>query len=136
VSAAISGTHLLRDNVSMARPMWQGPPAMTRPPNPGAAPQVGAVTGLGTGAGAGIGANSDSAWGTVRLFVGLAPAGAGSLTLTWPVTPPVAPVFAADWAPNGFTVTGANPYTVIWAGTSLVSNSKAIHLAYQWSVAD
>ena len=132
MSAAIAGFHVLRDNVGMARPMREGPPLMTRPPTPGLAPQVVSISGFGTGSGAGIGGNADNAWGHVRIFVGLGPSGTGTIVLTWPVTPAAGVTFLADWAT--LVVTGTNPYTVTWtAGAPLVSNSKAIILAYEWT---
>ena len=134
MSAAISGRHLFRDNVSMSRPMGQPPPFMTRPPNPGAAPLVVSASGLGGGGGAGIGANSDSAWGVILVTVGIAPGLSGTLVLQWPVTPLVPLQFFADWA--SFVVTGTNPYSLAWtASAPLTTRSQPHRLAYQWSVA-
>lgn len=132
MSATTSGT--IADNLSMARPMWRGPPQFSRPPNPGAGPNVVSASGLGSGGGAGAaGGNSDSAFGHIRLFIGLAPSASGTVVLQWPVTPPVALSWTANWAT--LVVTGTNPYTVTWTAlAALASNSRAA-LDYQWSAA-
>jgi hypothetical protein len=134
MSANISGTNLLRDNIGMARPMRNGPPVMTRPPGPGLAPIVTTATGLGAGGGVGVGGNSDAGWGHLRVFVGLAPAASGTIVLLWPVTPPAATgglFFTADWAT--IVQTGTNPYTLTWTAIlPLVTNKRPLRLAYEW----
>lgn len=130
-SAAIAGAGLLGDR-GMRRPMRQGPPVMTRPPNPGAAPAVQTLAGLGLGSGAGLGIG-DSASGLVRCVVGLAPSASGTLVLLWPATPPAAAggIFgAAEWA--AIVVTGANPYTLAWTATRQLAAGEIVTIAYQW----
>jgi hypothetical protein len=135
MSAVTAGHHIFRDNLNMARPMGQGPPAMTRPVNPGAMPLVVSATGLGSGGGVGGGANSDAAWGHFHVYVGLAPAASGIIVVQWPLTPSSAPGFFADWA--SLIPTGANPYSIAWTALApLVTNSKPLRLSYQWAIAD
>lgn len=137
MSASIAGQNVRAENWNVARPMWNAPPIATRPPAPGAAPVVVSATGLGAGGGAGISGSSDSAWGHVRVFVGLSPAGTGTITLQWPVTPPGSAggiVCAADWAT--LAVTPGNPLAIAWtAAAPLIPNSKPLILSYQWAVA-
>ncbi len=135
MSATIAGLHVLRDNWNQARPMWNAPPLDTRPPNPGLAPLVVSASGLGAGGGAGIGGNSDSAWGQVRIFVGLGAAGTGTLVLQWPVAPPGSAggvLCACDWAT--LVVTPGNPLSIAWTALApLLPNSRPLHIAYQWN---
>jgi hypothetical protein len=117
--------------------MWQAPPLATRPPAPGAAPIVVSATGLGAGGGVGIGGNADSAWGHLRVFVGLGAASTGTIVLQWPVAPPASAAgveCACDWAT--LVLTGTNPLTITWTAVApLIPNSKPIGLSYEWNVA-
>lgn len=132
MSASIAGNHVLADNVSMARPMRQGPPAMTRPPNPGAAPVPVSVSGLGTGQAIGLrGGGDDSSQGEFILTVGAIPLGTGTIVVQWPVTPPGGtPFFAAD--SFSFVVTGANPYTLTWTALTPPRPGSNPRVQYQW----
>lgn len=135
MSAAMGGRNNLAENWNSARPMWQAPPADTRPPNPGAGPAVVSATGLGTGGGVGLGANSDSAFGHLRVFVGPGAAGSGTIVLQWPVAVPGSAggvACACDWAT--LVVTPGNPLSIAWTAVApLVPSSRAIHLAYEWN---
>jgi hypothetical protein len=134
MSASISGTNL--QATRMVRPMRQYPPATIRPPDLANIPLVVSATGLGSGGGAGVGGNADSAWGQLRVFVGLAPSASGTIVLQWPVAPPAAAggIFcAADWA--SLVVTQGNPLTIAWTATQpLVQSFRPLLLAYEWNV--
>jgi hypothetical protein len=130
-SAAIAGAGLFGDR-NFARPMRRPNPAMIDQPNPGAAPNVATLTGLGAGSGAGIGIG-DSASGLVRCIVGLAPAGTGTLVLSFPAALPAAAggIFAAaDWC--SILVSGANPYTLTWTATRALTAGETVLVQYQW----
>lgn len=140
MSASIAGQNVRADNLNMARPMRNGPPAITRPIQPpGTQPLVASASGLGTGGGAGLSADSDGAWGHVKVFVGVGAANTGVIVVNFPVTPPAGAsglFWTANWAT--LVVTGTNPYTVTWTAPGALNPTgyNSLKLAYEWNVAD
>lgn len=119
----------------------RGPPALfTRQPYQGSPPAVTQATGFGTGSGAGIrndGADADKSQGLVRITVGAAPAGTGSLGLNFPAGITTgAYVWLADWATIVAGVPSGNTITLTWTATRPLIPGEVLLLAYQTLVSN
>lgn len=123
---------------SNARPLRGPPVAFVRQPYLGSPAIVSAVTGLGNGSGGGIqnnGSDADQSQGLIALRVGLAPAGTGTVGLTYPAgIPSLGYVYMADWASVAVTGGGGNNSTITWTANRPLVTGELLLIAYQWEV--
>ena len=122
---------------NMIRAMQQAAPPLTKPVPTGATalqpPVMTSATGLGAGGGAAIDGRSDASYGHIRVFVGLAPATTGVITVTWPQAPAAPLQWSCDWAT--LVVTGTTSSVITWTAVNpLVTNSRPLRIDWRWTV--
>lgn len=114
-----------------------------RQPGLGNAPNVVSLSGFGSpglvGPGAtisGTGNDADQTDGLVKIFVGLAPAGSGTIVLRFPIAPGAGTyVLFADWANAlGNGTPAGNNLTINWTANRTLIANEVLMLAYQWAV--
>lgn len=98
-------------------------------------PAVKATTGLGAGGGAGVYApEQNSGFGAVLVYPGKNPATSGSVTLTFPQTPPTLFVSGSENFGTVSQSTVGNDVTFSWASANLTTGSPHYRLSYEWAV--
>lgn len=113
--------------------------ADVRQPDLGSPPLVKSIAGFGTtGAGAFVrnsGNGPDQSQGVVTIQVGLNPAAAGTITLTFPAGVSSGKYwYATDWAALTPQAPSGNDQTISWAASRPLLSFERLHLAYQWAV--
>jgi hypothetical protein len=103
-------------------------------PAPNAAantPAVSATTGLGTSGGASVQTPDSGNFGQINIQVGTNPSTGGSVTITFPDTPP--DLFLAGSEGLGVITqeTTVNDVAISWDGTPRANTKQTIH--YEWS---
>lgn len=119
------------------RPL-RGPQSQyVRQPYLGSPPSISAASGLGSGGGASIvnnGSDADQSQGLVAARIGVGPASAGVLVLSFPVASPVGGYWlAADWA-TLVQSEAADVLTINWTATRPLIPGELVTLAYQWTI--
>jgi hypothetical protein len=107
-------------------------------PDLGSPPNVVSVSGFGAGGlmGAFIGndaGQADQAQGMVKIWVGAAPAGSGTIVLRFPIAPSAGQYIAlSDWATFTYGVAGNN-LTINWTATRTLLPGEQLGVSYQWA---
>jgi hypothetical protein len=103
-------------------------------PNP---PVVSATTGLGTGGGAGIAVGDDNGFGDINVFAGPNANAAGSVSLTFPNTPPTLFISAEQSFGAITQATVSKTVTISWTNASFKSpGGKIYNIHYEWATSN
>jgi hypothetical protein len=107
-------------------------------PDLGSPPNVVSVSGFGAGGLMGAfvandAGQADQAQGMVRIWVGAAPAGSGTIVLRFPIAPTAGQYIAlSDWATFTYGVAGNN-LTINWTATRTLLPGEQLGVSYQWA---
>ena len=95
-------------------------------------PKVKSTSGLGTGGGAGIDTPDSGGFGDIDIFLGLSLTANGSVTITFPSTPPT--LFISG--PEGFgalsQATVGNDVTISWTADVDIPRKRRYRIHYEW----
>jgi len=97
-------------------------------------PIVSATSGLGTGGGAGIAVGDDNGFGDINVFAGPDYSASGSVSLTFPNTPPTLFISAEQAFGAVAQNTVSKTVTISWSAASFKSTGmKPYNIHFEWA---
>ena len=95
-------------------------------------PQVKATSGLGVNGCAGVDTQDSGGFGDIDIFLGLSRTASGSVTITFPNTPPTLFISGPELFGPLTQVTVGNDVTISWTADTAIPRMKRYRIHYEW----